>query len=390
MSALAFVLAFGVVSLLADLVYEGARSVIGPYLATLGASGFAVGVIAGVGEAVALVFRLVAGPLADRTRRYWTFTLAGYLLTAVSVPLLALSGHLGIAVALIMAERLGKAVRTPARDTMLAAAGTEMGRGWGFALHEALDQSGAVLGPIVVAIAVARTGGYRSGFAVLAVPAALVVGALLWLRVRAPDPLAYRTDDPERDEDRADPPRAGFGYAAYLTFTSLAVAGLVPFALISYHAEVADLLPAGQIPLVYTVAMAVDAAAALGLGRLYDRVGLRALVLAPVLTAAIPLVAFPRSAPALWVAAALWGTVMGMHESTLRAAVADRVPAARIATAYGLFAAVYGAASLAGDAVIGYLYEVSRASLALLVGIVELLALASFLRLASRRGARTP
>jgi MFS family permease len=387
-SALAFVVGFGVVSMLADFVYEGARSAIGPYLATLGASGFAVGVIAGTGEAVALVFRLLAGPLADRTGRFWAFTIAGYLLTVVSVPLLALSGNLGVAVALVMAERLGKAVRTPARDTMLAAASTDIGRGWGFALHEALDQSGAVVGPLVVAIAIARSGSYRWGFAVLAIPAALAIAALLRLRVRVPDPLAFRRGEQPGGEEVGEVARRfGSRYWRYLTFTSLTVVGVAPFALISYHAKVSGLLPDAQIPLLYAAAMAVDAVAALGLGRLYDRIGLRALVVAPLLTAVIPLLSFSTSAGLLWLGVGLWGTVMGLHESTLRAAVADLVPAARTATAYGAFAAIYGLASLAGDAGIGFFYETSRTALAALVVAAEVAALAAFFGLRSGSGA---
>lgn len=391
MSALTFIVGFGIVSLLADFVYEGARSAIGPYLATLGASGFAVGVIAGTGEAVALVFRLVAGPLADRTRRYWALTIAGYLLTVICVPLLALSGNLGVAVVLVMGERLGKAVRTPARDTMLAAASIDMGRGFGFALHEALDQSGAVLGPLVVAIAIARSGSYRWGFGVLAIPAVLAIAALLRLRVRVPDPLAFRRADEatEPGEVNAATRRFDARYWRYLAFTSLTVIGLAPFALISYHAKVSGLFPDAQIPLLYAVAMAVDAAAALGLGRLYDRFGLRVLAAAPVLTAAIPVLSFSSHAGLLWLGAGLWGTVMGLHESTLRAAVADLVPAARTATAYGAFAAIYGLASLAGDAGIGYLYESSRSALVALIAAAEVAAVGAFLWLRSTRPNRS-
>lgn len=189
---LGFVLAFGVVSLLADLVYEGARSVSGPFLAELGASAAVVGVVTGGGEAVALVFRLVTGPLADRTHRRWPLSIAGYAITLVAVPLLAAAQALWQASALIVAERFGKAVRTPARDTMLADAGSSFGRGWAFAVHEALDQSGAVLGPLLVAATVALSG-YRLGFAVLALPGLLALALLLRLRRAVPRPEVFRT-----------------------------------------------------------------------------------------------------------------------------------------------------------------------------------------------------
>ena len=177
---LGFVLAFGVVSLLGDFVYEGARSVAGPFLATFGASAALVGVVTGAGEAVALVFRLFTGRLSDRTGRHWALSIAGYLITVTAVPFLAAAQALWQASALIVAERFGKAVRTPARDTLLAQAGSgTLGRGRVFAVHEAMDQSGALLGPLLVAVMVAVSG-YRLGFAVLAVPAVLLAVAVFW------------------------------------------------------------------------------------------------------------------------------------------------------------------------------------------------------------------
>ncbi|HZD64680.1 MAG TPA: MFS transporter, partial [Acidimicrobiales bacterium] len=169
---LQFVVGFGVVSMLGDLVYEGARAVVGPFLATLGAGAALVGFITGIGEAAALVLRLASGPVSDRTRRYWPIAIAGYAVTMVAVPLLAATEALWQAALAVVGERFGKAVRTPSRDTMLAQASTEANRGWSFALHEALDQSGALLGPLLVAGMVALSG-YRLGFAVLAAPAAL-------------------------------------------------------------------------------------------------------------------------------------------------------------------------------------------------------------------------
>tara|TARA_B100001079_G_C16396523_1_gene509332 strand:- start:1733 stop:2347 length:615 start_codon:yes stop_codon:yes gene_type:complete len=181
-----FALAFGIVSILADFVYEGARGIIGPYLATFGASALMVGLITGFGEAVALIFRLVSGPLSDRSGRYWALSITGYAMTIIAVPFLAVAGLFWQAAGLTIAERFGKAVRTPARDTMLAAASTaSFGRGLTFAVHEALDQSGAFVGPLVVAGMIALSG-YRAGFAVLAIPGVLALLTLAWLRRAAP------------------------------------------------------------------------------------------------------------------------------------------------------------------------------------------------------------
>ena len=142
---------FGFVSLAADMVYEGARSMYGPILAALGASAVVVGAVTGAGEAMALVLRLVFGPVADRTGRYWSLTIVGYGLTAVCVPLLALAPRLGsaglaFAATMILLERLGKAVRSPSKSALLAHVAGAVGRGRGFGVHKALDQVGAFAG----------------------------------------------------------------------------------------------------------------------------------------------------------------------------------------------------------------------------------------------------
>src|SRR5215468_9683743 len=177
--------------MLADVVYEGARSITGPLLASFGASAALVGLVTGAGEAAALVLRLGSGPLADRTGRFWAWSIGGYALTVVSVPLLGVAGVLWVACTLVIAERVGKAVRSPAKDTLLSHATSAVGRGRGFAVHEALDQVGALAGPLLVAAVLATTGSYRPTLLVLAVPGVLVLGLLVWLRARVPNPGEY-------------------------------------------------------------------------------------------------------------------------------------------------------------------------------------------------------
>jgi len=187
-SALRFVILIGVVSLFADMTYEGARSITGPYFALLGASGTIVGVVAGFGELIGYGLRLVSGYVSDRTGRYWSITFFGYLMNMLAVPLLALAGSWQLAAILIIAERAGKAIRNPPRDAMLSHATKEMGRGWGFGLHEALDQIGAVLGPLIVTAVLYFKGSYRTGFAVLLIPALLALSVLLVTRLFYPRP----------------------------------------------------------------------------------------------------------------------------------------------------------------------------------------------------------
>ena len=381
-----FVVMFGTVSLLADFVYEGARSVTGPLLASLGASALVVGVVTGVGEAAALVLRLASGPLTDRTRRFWTWTIAGYTLTVVSVPVLGLTEVLWVASALVIAERVGKAVRSPAKDTLLSHATAATGRGRGFAVHEAMDQVGALIGPLVVAGVLAATGDdYAPALGVLAAPGVAVLALLVWLRHRVPDPAAY---EPEPEDTaavgqagRARLPRTFWVYAA---FTAATLAGFATFGVLSYHLVERHLLPTAAVPVLYAAAMGVDALAALATGWAYDRYGARTLAVLPVLAAGVPLLAFTDTVALTVAGTLLWGAAMGVQESTLRATVADLVPPGRRATAYGLFAAVMGAATLVGGILAGALY--ARSIPALIVVTVAIQALALVLLAVTRPG----
>ncbi|MEU9019132.1 MFS transporter [Actinomadura sp. NPDC048394] len=387
-----FIVVFGVVSLLMDVVYEGARSVTGPLLASLGASATVIGVVTGAGEAAALGLRLVSGPLADRTRRFWALTIGGYALTAASVPLLGLAGVLWAACALVIAERVGKAVRSPAKDTLLSHATATTGRGRGFAVHEALDQIGAFVGPLTVAGVLAVTADdYAPALGVLAVPGVAAMAILLWLRARVPAPAEYepgehepagRAGGPPLERDAAAPalPRAFFVYAA---FTAVTMTGFATFGVLSFHLVQRHLLAADLVPVVYAGAMAADAVSALANGWLYDRVGPRALAVLPVLSAAVPVLAFTRSLALAVVGALVWGAAVGIQESTLRAVVADLVPSRRRATAYGIFAGVLGVAALAGGALTGALYD---QSVTLLVAAVVAIQAAALALLAVLRG----
>lgn len=378
---LRFVLVFGLVSGLGDFVYEGARSIVGPFLATFGASAALVGVITGVGEAVALVFRLFTGRLSDRTGRHWAISITGYAITMISVPLLAVAGPLWLACVFIIGERFGKAVRTPARDTMLAEASVDIGRGRAFAVHESLDQAGALVGPLVVAAMLAAHRSYEAGFAILAIPGALAMLTLAYLRRQVPRPAAY---DPSVHPVQTRPiGLRGFSrtYWQYATFSALTLGGFATFAVLGYHLQHRHVVSAAQIPIMYAVAMGLAALGALASGSVYDRIGLRGLVVLPVLGAIVPFCSFSTSVPLVWFGAALWGLVMGIHESTMRAAVADLVPRERRGVGYGTFTAVYGLAWLAGAALIGVLYDVSIDSAITFTVVVQAVALLAFIPL---------
>ncbi|HEU5034974.1 MAG TPA: MFS transporter [Mycobacteriales bacterium] len=375
-TSLRFVVWFGVVSALGDFVYEGARSIIGPFLAHFGASAAAVGLVTGIGEAVALVLRLFTGPLSDRTGRPWPQTILGYGLTMACVPLLALSNGLTSAAALYNGERFGKAVRSPSRDTMLAHASAAMGRGKAFGLHEALDQSGALVGPLVIAGILAAGGGYRLTFALLAVPGAAAMLVLARLRAAAPDPSRFDPDahvsDAKKLRLESHLPRDFWHYSAFSAATML---GFATWAVLAYHLTVRHVVSASLVPVLYAAAMGAAAIAALTFGHLYDRAGLRGLVVLPFLGAIVPWLSFSTSVAAVVVGAVIWGAAMGVHESTMRAAVTDFVPASRRGAGYGVFTAIYGLAWLAGAAMIGALYPHGRGTIEAVVGGVQVLAL---------------
>ncbi len=392
LTALQFVMAFGVVSLLADFVYEGARAIAGPYLATFGASAVLVGFVTGAGEAVALVLRLATGRLSDRTQRYWALSIAGYAVTVVSVPLLSAAATLWQASGLIVAERFGKAVRTPARDSMLAHAASRQGRGRVFALHEVLDRSGALIGPLVVAAIIALRG-YRASLLALAVPGLAALCVLAWLRRAVPQPQSYET----QDSAAGAPPGAAAADAPlsrefwlYSAFTAASMLGFATFGVIAYHLDVQHVLPVSLIPVAYAAAMGAGGLAALGSGLLYDRIGLRSLGIVLPLTAVVPLLAFSSRPLLAWVGAVAWGIVTGVHGSTMRAAVADLSPARRRGSAYGTFGAVYGLAWLVGATLIGALYAHSIRAAVLFSFATQLLALVPLAQLLRLGRARPP
>jgi predicted MFS family arabinose efflux permease len=358
-SALKFVVLLGVVSLFADVTYEGARGIAGPFLAVLGASGLVVGLVAGLGELIGYGLRVASGYLVDRTRWYWPLTLLGYVVNLLVVPMLALAGRWEVAAALLIAERVGKAIRTPARDAMLSHATSRIGHGWGFGLHEALDQAGAVIGPLIVAAVVALRGGYREGFAVLLIPALLALVVLFATWRLYPHPRVL-----EADRGHA-PKRARFPrfFWIYLAAAAAIAAGYTDFPLIAFHFEKRGVVSAEWIPILYAVAMGVDALAALLFGRLFDRWGIPVLAAAALISALFAPLVFLGGFTTALLGMAVWGLGMGAQESILRAAIALMVPPDRRGRAYGLFNAAYGLAWFLGSAVMGYLYDVALLAL---------------------------
>ena len=375
-----FIILLGIVSLFGDITYEGARSVTGPYLATLGASAGGVGLVAGVGEFLGYALRLASGYLADRTKAYWLLTFIGYGLL-VCIPLLAFTGYWQLAAVLIILERMGKAIRSPARDTMLSYAAKGVGRGWGFAVHEALDQIGAIIGPIVFSLVLLFRGSYlssyREGFGLLWIPALLALAVLAIARKKVPSPQKLEAlGETNWHNAKSQLSRV---FWLYTIFTLFSVAGFANFQLISYHLKIRAIVPDAEIPLMYAIAMGADAVAALLVGKTYDRVGLLSLLAVPLLTLPIPFLAFSHSYSLVVISIVLWGVVMGIQETIMRAAIADLTPIERRGFAYGIFNTVYGTGWFLGGAVMGRLYELSIYYVILFVVAMELISIPLFI-----------
>jgi MFS family permease len=355
--ALRFVVLLGVVSLFADMTYEGARSITGPYLHSLGASATFVGIVVGLGELLGYGLRLVSGRLADRSGRYWSLANSGYLLNLLSVPLIGITGKLLPAAGFMLLERTGKAIRTPARDTMLAHATAEIGRGFGFGLHEALDQTGALIGPLLVALVLHLAGEYAVAFGVLFIPAILSLATLV-----VAQRVYHTVVGPTAPHAGALPPLpASFWWC--LAGAGLIAAGYADFPLIAFHFARAALVPDSWIPVGYAAAMGVAGLAALLLGRWYDRLGRGVLGAAALATAAFAPLAFLGGRAAALAGVLLWGIGLGVQQSIFRALVASIVPPARRASAFGLFDAGFGISWFLGSVLLGILYDVTPAAL---------------------------
>ena len=404
------VIGLGLVSLFIDMVSDGAISVGGALLEQLGASAALVGAVTGGATAIALILRLVTGPWADRTGAYWPFTIVGYAMSAVSVPLLALTPVLGtaslaVASGLILVERTGKAVRGPSKTVLLADPAGAVGRGKGFGVHKLLDQIGAFAGPLVVAAIAAMTGELWPAFLALAIPALIAMVLLFWLRAKVPDPSVYRIDGepgeaaeaaapaervapgaPAEPEPESTPARASRKSAAarlsglasipahvrttfllFATFAALTTFGLLSFGVMSFHLAATNLVPVAGVPLIYAAGMAAAAIGALATGGAYDRFGSSVLLLVPLLTAFVPGFTLGDTVAIVVVGVVIWGLATGVQDSTVKALVADLVPAAQRGTAYGWFAVFQGVGALAGATVAGALYGAVPVLIAIVV-----------------------
>jgi MFS-type transporter involved in bile tolerance (Atg22 family) len=374
-AAVGFIICLGVVSLFADMTYEGAHSIIGPYLKGLGATAFEVALISGVGEMLGASLRFFSGRLADRTHAYWGITFLGYAMNVVAGPALAFAGNWQMAAILVIAERTGKALRGPARDVLLSSATEEVGHGWGFGLHSIMDQTGAVIGPLLMMVAIARSHHIGSAFLWLVVPAIGTLVALTTARVLHPSRGVVA-----RSGSTQVLPQV---FWIYVAAAGLLACGTVDFPLLAYHFENVHIATETEIPLLYSGAMAVNGLTALLFGRMFDRIGLIALVTGILISLfALPL-GFLGGPAAAIASVACWATGLGAQDACLRSGIAKVVSMNKRGSAFGAFNGVYGVMWFLGSLAMGLLYSRGLSVLVVFGIFAQLAAAAIFLRLRS-------
>ncbi|OGU12612.1 MAG: MFS transporter [Ignavibacteria bacterium GWB2_35_12] len=382
-SAIRFIILLGIISLLGDVIYEGARSVNGPYLKILGANAAVVGFIVGLGELLGYGIRLISGFFSDKTKAYWLFTILGYA-ALISVPILSLTGVWQVAALFMIMERIGKAIRSPAKDTILSLATKQVGTGFGFALHEFFDQIGAVVGPLIFSALFYFIGSgsksindYQKGYSLYFYVFILLMVVVFVTFFLFKNPEKFETVKPKTEDDN----KLSKTFWLYTVFTFLTTFGFVSFVLIGYHLKQNNIISDTAIPLFYAVAMAVDAIVALIIGKIYDKfkkkrnnekAGLLLLFIIPILTAIIPVLVFSKSIILIFIAVLIWGIVMGTHETIMKAVIADITSIKKRGTAYGIFNTAYGIAIFIGSSMIGILYDNSLILLIILLISVEL------------------
>lgn len=381
--ALAFITLMGIVSLFSDMTHEGARSVLGEYLNLTGASAATIGFVSGVGELCGYSLRLLSGFIADKTKKYWTLVIAGYALQVLAIPALALIPENGwvIACGLVILERIGKAIKKPAKNTLVSFAASEVGTGKGFAYQEFLDQLGAFLGPVLLFVIslIKGTGNlfstYRICFAFLGIPALITIALVVFSKVKYPNPEIFEKEKEEKKEFHF---QKSFVY--YMIAICLFAFGFADFTLITLHAAKMQVFPEATLSLLYAAAMAVDAFAALFFGWLFDRIGLKALILSTLCSAFFSCFIFLSGNPwMIGVGIILWGVGMGAQESIMKAAVSKIIPKSMRSSGFGIFETGFGIAWFLGSWLLGALYDVNPVYLVIVSVAVQILAIVFYM-----------
>ena len=377
--AMAFIFLMGIVSLFSDMTHEGARSILGEYLDLTGASAATIGFVSGVGELCGYSLRLFSGFIADKTKKYWTLVIAGYALQVLAIPALALVPQNGwiIACGLVVLERIGKAIKKPAKNTLVSFAASEVGTGKGFAYQEFLDQLGAFLGPVILFVIATVKGTsnlfstYRICFAILGIPALITIGLVVFSKIKYPNPEMF-----EKQKEEETQFHFHRSFVFYMIAICLFAFGFADFTLITLHAAKMRAFPDSTLSLLYAAAMAIDAFAALFFGWLFDKIGLKALIFSTLFSAFFSCFIFLTGSPIMiMVGILLWGIGMGAQESIMKAAVSKIIPRSMRSTGFGIFETGFGIAWFMGSWLLGALYDIKPLYLVVISMIAQILAI---------------
>ena len=386
---MAFITLMGIVSLFSDMTHEGGRSILGEYMNLAGASAATIGFVSGIGELCGYSLRLISGYIADKTRKYWTLVIAGYVIQVLAIPALALIPEHGWfwACGLVILERIGKAVKKPAKNTLVSFAASEVGTGKGFAYQEFLDQLGAFLGPILLFVTALVKGTddlfttYRISFAILLVPALITIALVVAAKIKYPNPEMF-----EKQEEAPTEFHFKKSFVLYLIAICLFAFGFADFTLITLHAANTAAFPESTLSLLYAAAMAVDAFAALFFGWLYDKIGLKALVISTLCSAFFACFVFlTGNAWMIVIGILLWGIGMGAQESIMKAAVSGIIPRSMRSTGFGIFETCFGIAWFLGSWLLGALYDINPVYLVLASVLSQLLAIVFYVMCLRRK-----
>ncbi|HLW67589.1 MAG TPA: MFS transporter [Gemmataceae bacterium] len=356
-SAFSFVFTLGIVNLFADVTYEGGASINGPFMGMLGAGAAAISIVAGLGEFLGYSLRSVAGFIADKTGKYWPITFIGYSINLLAVPAMALTHHWQAAAIFVLAERVGRAIRKPTVEAMLSYSTGKLGRGWVYGFNSAMDETGATVGPLLLALVLFLKGSYRTGYGLLLISSLLAIASLAVARIIFPVP--------SRLEEGGKPTAYGSkflpSYWLYMAAGACFAAGLMSFELVSYHMSKTGTVTEFWIPLFLAISTGFGVVANIVLGRLYDRVGLPIVLVAVVLTALFSPLVFLGGFYVVLVGMLLWGIGYATQDTLLKAILAGHLPEGKRNLAFGLFYTGYGCGWLIGSVSTGLLYDRSIA-----------------------------
>lgn len=349
-------------SLFTDISTEMMYPLIPGFIRSLGASNVLVGLIEGIAEATAALAKAAFGWLSDRIRHRKLFIFLGYGLSALSKPLMGFAGSWFQVLALRFVERLGKGVRTPARDALIAQSVSKKRRGLGFGFHRAADSIGAATGPLLAMLLLYFShNNVRLVFYLSIIPA--LVGLCLVIFIREVKTLSQSV---------AEARRQGGLNPRFIWFTAV----IVIFTL--GNSSNAFLLLRAQdsrialelMPLLWAVYNLVSAITSPLAGWVSDHIGRKQTILASffVYSGVYFLFGFALSSVSVWFLFAGYGLYLGLSKGVFRAFIADLVPQERRATAYGIFETAIGVALLPASLLFGFLWDSFSAQIAFSVG----------------------